>query len=468
MKNIILYRFPEESGSFGFSGSTNPRGGIMSRIKALTSEQEALLSVYREKWQRLAFKTGAIDQEQATIALQAAYRAIGKPVPPICFFESRSTAFQAFRASIPKSAQWLWRILFWNPGNLELWVVLGIIGVIIQCILFLPAAVWGLVNVMGWHTLAALLEPLAAWGSIGGCALMFLFLPTQWAFAITYRFLKPRIINLLEFQLHHPLKRSLSAQLFAQVEKQVSRSVSMQVWQAAYPEATALEVFYCHLHHLCKSSPEYWARVTFYRNSWTERDYQTGSWLDFCISVLGCRHDAKKWRIFQALVEHCGCITASYHQCLVCDNPLQIRLDENALLHAEAAPAFETADGSQVYAYHGSLIPETYGAIHPSQWKAEWLLQEDNTTLRRVLIQAIGYEKIAQDLQAIAIDSWQEYTLLKIDAEVDVEPIYLLKMSCPSTGDIHVLRIPPTLQTAREAICWVNWDTDAEAFAAQT
>ena len=105
---------------------------------------------------------------------------------------------------------------------------------------------------------------------------------------------------------------------------------------------------------------------------------------------------------------------------------------------------------------------------HLSQWKAEWLLTENNAELRRVLIQQIGYDRICEELQTIKLDSWREYTLLKIDVRVDDEPIHLLKMTCPSTNHIHVLRVPPDLTSAREAISWANWDIDPEAFAAET
>ncbi len=73
-----------------------------------------------------------------------------------------------------------------------------------------------------------------------------------------------------------------------------------------------------------------------------------------------------------------------------------------------------------------------------------------------------------QELPATELDSWQEYTLLKIDNQVDIEPIYLLKMTCPSTGFIHALRVPPDLKSAREAIRWINWGIDPEEFSAQT
>lgn len=106
--------------------------------------------------------------------------------------------------------------------------------------------------------------------------------------------------------------------------------------------------------------------------------------------------------------------------------------------------------------------------MHPTQWQAKWLLEETNAELRRVLIQGIGYTRLIEELQAVELDSWHRYVLLKIDADADVEPIVLLKMICPSTACIHVLRVPPNTLSAREAIKWVNWGIDAQDFLMQT
>ena len=84
-----------------------------------------------------------------------------------------------------------------------------------------------------------------------------------------------------------------------------------------------------------------------------------------------------------------------------------------------------------------------------------------------MLIERIGYARICCELQAVELDCWQEYTLLKID-NADVEPIYLLKMTCPSTGFIHALRVPPDIESAQEAIRWVNWGINPEEFSVQT
>ena len=114
------------------------------------------------------------------------------------------------------------------------------------------------------------------------------------------------------------------------------------------------------------------------------------------------------------------------------------------------------------------LLPTKIGEVPPHSWESVWFLTEKNAEVRQVLIEAIGYSIICQQLQAIELDTWQEYTLLKIDNNIDIEPIYLLKMTCPSTGHVHALRVSPEMLTAKEAISWVNWGIEPEDFAVQT
>jgi leucine-rich repeat protein SHOC2 len=103
-----------------------------------------------------------------------------------------------------------------------------------------------------------------------------------------------------------------------------------------------------------------------------------------------------------------------------------------------------------------------------SDWNPKWLIDEENAEIRRVLIQQIGYDRICQELDAIDLDTWREYTLLKIDADIDEEPMVLLKMTCPSTGHIHILRVPPEMTSAEAAITWVNHGIHPDEFTVQT
>jgi len=209
-----------------------------------------------------------------------------------------------------------------------------------------------------------------------------------------------------------------------------------------------------------------------YSRSILTRQYLLGKicGADFCLSILRIvlNPDAQKaWECLKQLLTECGWIFAFEKVCYVCDRPIKLSLDSEYNLHAEGESAIEFPDGYKLYSYHGVTLPEKYGQLHPNQWQASWILSEKNAELRRVLIQGIGYDRICCELQAVELDGWQEYTLLKID-NADVEPIYLLKMTCPSTGHIHALRVPPNVRSAKEAIRWVNWDIDPEEFSVQT
>ncbi len=56
-----------------------------------------------------------------------------------------------------------------------------------------------------------------------------------------------------------------------------------------------------------------------------------------------------------------------------------------------------------------------------SEWRAEWLLIEDNVELKRVLIQNLGYERICNELILDTIDRDRDYTLLKLD---NIQSVY--------------------------------------------
>jgi leucine-rich repeat protein SHOC2 len=113
-----------------------------------------------------------------------------------------------------------------------------------------------------------------------------------------------------------------------------------------------------------------------------------------------------------------------------------------------------------------------------SDWKPEWLLDEENSEIRRLLIEQVGYEKICEELNTVTIDSWREYTLLKIDGvekysdmvghKQREEPMVLLKMTCPSTRHLHILRVPPSTTSAEAAITWVNHGIHPDRIAVAT
>jgi internalin A len=134
-------------------------------------------------------------------------------------------------------------------------------------------------------------------------------------------------------------------------------------------------------------------------------------------------------------------------------------------LHGDGVPSVEHPV-CELHHWHNAVVPARMGEVAAKEWKSDWLLDEANAEVRRILIEQIGYERICQELEAKKLDSWREYELLRID-NADVEPIMLCKMTCPSAGRIHALRVPPDVETAREAITVCNHGIDPEEFAAE-
>ncbi|MEG5174092.1 DUF6745 domain-containing protein [Microcoleus sp. B3-D7] len=382
-----------------------------TQVKKLTPEQAALIPVYREKWRAISLSTGSINRSQAEETIKSAYSAIGKKAPEIIFVDR------------PYEAADLIVSRFDNPSS-----------------------------ELRSQFETKLRSPLEK--QLRG------YLGSQ---------LETELQNQLPTQLEQRLYTQLKTQLWEPERNYLAGEISSQLPPQQVIDERSGEIRPTLGKHLSNCiQPELWAAY--------------GSLLDFCISVLNLPHSyGRNWIIFQSIVRDCGWIYLYDKVCIVCSKPIALSVDSNHRLHAEGKPAVQFADGVSIYAYHGVILPEWYGRLHPHEWQSKWVLKEQNAEVRRALIQGITYDRICQELEVTELDSWQEYTLLSIEFDDDFDwvgnakPVYLLKMTCPSTGHIHALRVPPDVRsssraslTAQEAIRWVNWDIDPEEFSVQT
>lgn len=293
------------------------------------------------------------------------------------------------------------------------------------------------------------------------------------------KFVDIPVSSRLNYQIERRIKVELYEELYGELKTQLGISLANEL-ASKFSASTTYSKLVLPLHRQMrdklgneKGNKGTKRMGSHLRRSWgnclqPEGLFEYVSLLDFCANVLNCQYDRSKWELLQSIVKYCGWTYTFEGICLACDRPLKLSFDGEQKLHAEGEPALEFADGYSLYSYHGVTLPEKYGKLHPHQWKVQWLLEESNAELRRVLMQGIGYGRICQELPTLELNYWQEYTLLKIETHIDREPIYLLKMTCPSTGLMHVLRVPPTVRSAREAIRWVNWGTAPEEFSVQS
>ncbi|MBE9117507.1 hypothetical protein IQ249_16530 [Lusitaniella coriacea LEGE 07157] len=466
----------------------------MKKFSLLTPEQEELISQYQEKWQDIQLSTEPIDRQRAENAVKEAYSAMRKKIPEIVFCDSPHAAMklkaQSSKASQPKKAiaqpTNSEHIRFSSPTFLRFWAIFfGLIWSVVISVIMLLVISIGRKVTQARDSLSRLQKSLSQSTA------------KQWK--KKFESLTPKNLNTQEIveqsvqgfsavfpdlqerlgeQEPEDLKDSFTTTA-TNVEQQLSwlpaKKTLFRWWFGNVFISTTLAKIQGTNHHpvdaqiqmrLLAEMPKLFQQNPAVFMPQSAAIASIG--LDFSTSVLNFSIDEKKWQALQSLVRECGWIFSFRRQLVICDRARKINLDDENRLHAEGEPAIQFADGFSIYAHHGVTLPEKYGQLHPEQWEAKWLLEERNAELRRVLIQGIGYARLCQDLDAIELDSWEEYTLLKIENDVDVEPIHLLKMTCPSTAYIHAARVPPNVQSAREAIRWVNWDTDPEAFSQQT
>jgi hypothetical protein len=93
------------------------------------------------------------------------------------------------------------------------------------------------------------------------------------------------------------------------------------------------------------------------------------------------------------------------------------------------------------------------------------------------MTQKNDYARLCQELGTRVLDSWQEYTLLRLPIHDDpshaalwlgpsivdgLEATYVLKTTCPSSGKIYAVRVPPNLYSAKEAASWIDQGINSE------
>ena len=147
-------------------------------------------------------------------------------------------------------------------------------------------------------------------------------------------------------------------------------------------------------------------------------------------------------------------------------NLTELQIDGNEITDLSV---LQTLPNLQSVRFQGVNLPRRYWR-NLDKLNPQCLLAENRVELRRILIDRIGYLQIYNHFGAIVQDTWRQYTLLKTRRfqSFEREPMVLLKMVCPSTAHIHILRVPPTMTSAEAAIVWVNHGIHPDDFAVQT
>jgi len=163
------------------------------------------------------------------------------------------------------------------------------------------------------------------------------------------------------------------------------------------------------------------------------------------------------------LARNCGWCLPLERVVILTEPATVIRTDYKGRLHAKGRPAVEFCDGWAVHAVRGVLAPAHWAEEAYERWKLEWLMITDNQEERRALMETIDYGRVLRqsknhrlihqdgDMSLYMLGNWEDEDFL---SNRDVEPVVLLEAHNLSTGSSRVLRVPPDMDTCRQAQQW--------------
>ena len=141
-------------------------------------------------------------------------------------------------------------------------------------------------------------------------------------------------------------------------------------------------------------------------------------------------------------------------QALLVQRPRVLCQDAAGRLHSETGKCIEYPDGWGWYAWHGLRVPEQV-ILRPEQLTRKDFLNEQNVEVRRVIQERMG-ERFVSELGGIVLDSSPRGTLYeaRLPADDPERVARYVQVQDASTERRYLLRVPPTIQTAAEAVAW--------------
>ncbi|SRR6266700_1275788 len=125
---------------------------------------------------------------------------------------------------------------------------------------------------------------------------------------------------------------------------------------------------------------------------------------------------------------------------------------DRARIHRPDGPAVQYEDGSGLFFWRGIRVPEK---VITSPLEVKQVLDEPNAEVRRAMMERYGLERFVLDAGARSIDKWKDNELLAIDLPHDRNrPLVALKLRCPSTQAVYIVRVPPNQKTVLGALAW--------------
>lgn len=253
----------------------------------------------------------------------------------------------------------------------------------------------------------------------------------------------------------------------------VLHQVMDEVWLQLLPQFIANEgdampdsklayrAFRYNIHEIVDKSGMRWESSPIY-------GHHDAAWLAFydTLGELGIPETVAPMRGMMEVAKTAGWWWPLTDSVVITQRPDQLHRDAEGRLHCENGPAISYADGWAFWAWHGVLVPQQVIEA-PHTLTTDQIIKEANAEVKRVMLERYGFETFMQNTNAEKLDSSDFGTLWKADLgegeNGDDRYLVMVEVVCPSTDRKYMLRVPPTMTRAREAVAW-TFDFDEPTY----
>lgn len=425
-------------------------------IESLDAQQELALETARETWSKIGLSVAKTDHAAAHAAMLVAYKRAAQKPPPIVIWLGSPRAGATAERLLHRSDEW--------PEHLSQWQRTVWDHVWKQCI----PQVEQHYGPERWHEVRKKLRQDATcdienkWGQYVEKQVKELFSERMgiWIWRYLRKIAggsrKEIVRTAVEQHVNRTIESQISQEVSDRIFQQLITPLRQQHWD---PVVEPLKLAIAANNGSTAASTQLW------NCCYGLHDANWLSYYDF-VAKLG----VKGTQYFDGMMQMArssGWWWPYENLCILTERPTELHRDNRGRLHNETGMAIKYPDGWGMYAWHGILVPE-YAIVLTEEITFDQIESETNAEVRRVLIERFGLDNYLRAGKCIKIHQDKCGTLYRMALRGD-EPILVVQVvnSTPEPDGIfkeYFLRVPPTMQRARQAVAWTFGLSEDEYF----
>ena len=160
---------------------------------------------------------------------------------------------------------------------------------------------------------------------------------------------------------------------------------------------------------------------------------------------------------YSNMVHHSMGFTPMRKVVIIQHRPLEVHLDDRGRLHNESGPAVAWRNGERLYQLHNVACP-SWVVEHPERITPVTIDAMNNSEVRREMIARFGIERFVAETftSPPVVDDWGKLYRRTRGSDSDIVMVKMVNSTPEPDGTFkeYFERVPPTIQTPREALAW--------------